>query len=125
MTTPRDQVEFVVKYKNRTRPEFVNAFSEKFRSVLTPDQMMKRVRSLWDLRYGHAIMLEATRKKEQEAQHVVMVPARIVTKHVTPSSDSLPDVGELLVRTNNLLAELVQLQKEQITFFREIKEVKK
>ena len=112
-------------YKDRTKPEFVNAFSEKFMSVLTPDQMMKRVRSLWDMRHGHAVVLKHLQEEEKKAQHVVMVPARIVTKHVTPPSDSLPDVGELLVRTNNLLAELVQLQKEQITFFREIKEVKK
>jgi hypothetical protein len=49
-----------------------------------------------------------------------MVPARIVTKHVAPSSNSLPDVGELLVRTNNLLAEMVQLQKEQNATFREL-----
>ena len=87
--------------------------------------MMKRVRSLWDLRHGHAVVLKHLQEEEKKAQHVVMVPARIVTKHVAPSSDSLPDVGELLVRTNNLLAELVQLQKEQIAFFREIKEVKK
>jgi len=35
-----------------------------------------------------------------------------------------PDVGELLVRTNNLLAELVQLQKEQVALFKLLSEKK-
>jgi len=125
MTTPRDQVEFAVKYKDHSRTEFVNEFSKEYISVMTPSDLMKRVRSLWDMRHVHAVTLAAIHEKEKEAQHVVMVPARIITKHVAPSSNSLPDVGELLVRTNNLLAELVQLQKEQIALFNELKEVKK
>ena len=124
MVTPRDQIEFVVKYKDHSHTEFVNAFSEKYMSIMTPAQLVCRMRSLLEVRHKHARALAELKKEEQEAVHNIMIPAHIKTKCI-PKTDSIPDVGELLIHTNNLLAELIQLQKEQIALLTELKEVKK
>lgn len=118
MVTPREQKEMVLKYENRT--EFAESFNKKYSATMPLLKLAGRVRSLWECRATHADEIAAFHKKEEESQHTVMIPKRIVTKH-TPSSDSIPDVGELLIRTNNLLAELVQLQKEQIALFKEMR----
>jgi hypothetical protein len=102
---------------------------------MTFAKMNGRINSLWCHRAKHAIEIAELKAKEeratieaanqeQERNRTVMIPARIVSKH-SPSRDAVPDVGELLIRTNNLLAELVQLQKEQIALFREIQGGKK
>ena len=122
MVTPREQKEMVLKYENRS--EFAEAFNKKYSATMPFLKLAGRVRSLWNRRAKHADEIAALRKKEEELLHTVMIPKRIVTKH-TQSPDPIPDVGELLIRINNLLAELVQLQKEQIALFKEIQGGKK
>ena len=118
-----------------TKSEFIEAFVKKYSSSMTFHQLAARTKSLWECRVKHAEEIRELQSKEQDARdlatrreqehnHTVMIPARIVSRHATPR-DSVPDVGELLINTNNLLAELVQLQKEQIGMFRELKEARK
>jgi len=122
MTTPREQKEMVLKYDNRT--DFANAFGAKYSNTMTFNKLAGRIRSLWDCRATHADELALIHKQEEEEKHMIMIPKRIISKHKAPT-DALPDIGEIQIRTNNLLAEMVQLQKEQIAIFKELKELKK
>lgn len=124
MVTPREQKEMVVSYSNKTKDEFAEAFAAKYSGVMPFVTMAGRVKSLWACRHTHALELELIHKMEEEKNHTVMVPARIVSKH-KPSQDAVPDVGETLIKIHNLLAEMVQLQKEQIALFKEIQGGKK
>jgi len=122
MVTPREQKEMVLKYE--TRSEFADAFNTKYKDTMPILKLSGRIRSLWECRAVHAKEIAELKAKEEAKNHTVMIPARIVSKH-SPSRDAVPDIGETLVRTNHLLAELVQLQKEQFALFKEMKEVKK
>ena len=123
----------VLKYE--TKSEFSDAFSKKYSDTMPFTKMAGRIKSLWDCRHTHAIELAGLKAreeaeaiesacKEHEKNHTVMIPARIVSKH-SPPRDAIPDVGEVLVGISHLLAEMVQLQKEQIALFREIQGGKK
>ena len=122
MTTPREQKEMVLKYDNRT--EFADAFCVKYKDTMPILKLSGRIRSLWDCRATHADELALIHKQEEEEKHMIMIPKRIISKHKAPTN-ALPDIGEIQIRTNNLLAEMVQLQKEQIAIFKELKELKK
>jgi len=122
MVTPREQKEMVLKYSDKNK--FAEAFNTKYSGTMSFSKMAGRIRSLWDCRHKHADELAAIRKSEEEKNHTVMIPARIVSKHA-PSRDTIPDVGEVLVGISHLLAEMVQLQKEQIALFKEIQGGKK
>jgi hypothetical protein len=133
MVTPREQKEMVLEFDKKT--DFVEAFNKKYGGTMPFAVMTARMRSLWDRRHVHALEIKVLRERERvalitketmesERNHTVMIPARIVSKH-QPSPDTLPDVGEILIRTNHLLAELVQLQKEQLALFKEIQGGKK
>ena len=122
MVTPREQKEMVLKYENRS--DFADAFSKKYSGTMPFVKMNGRITSLWSCRHTHADELALIHKMEEEKKHTVMIPARIVSKHAPPR-DAVPDVGEILIRTNHLLAEMVQLQKEQIALFKEIQGGKK
>ena len=122
MVTPREQKEMVLTFN--TKNEFVEAFVKKYSSSMPFHQLAARTKSLWQCRVKHAQGINKLKAQEEVKNHTVMIPARIVSRHATPR-DSVPDVGELLINTNNLLAELVQLQKEQIGMFRELKEARK
>jgi hypothetical protein len=129
MVTPREQKEFVLKYSTKT--EFADAFLAKYKDTMPTLKLVGRIRSLWECRGKHAEEIATLKAEEinlrnlaQQTNHTVMIPARIVSKH-KPSQDAVPDIGELQVKTNHLLAELVQLQKEQIALFKEIQGGKK
>jgi len=122
MVTPREQKEMVLTFN--TKNEFVEAFVKKYSSSMPFHQLAARTKSLWQCRVKHAQEINKLKAQEEVKNHTVMIPARIVSKHA-PSRDAVPDIGETLVRTNHLLAELVQLQKEQFALFKEMKEVKK
>jgi hypothetical protein len=131
MVTPREQKEMVIAYSNKTKDEFAEAFHAKYAGTMPVMKLTGRIRSLWDCRHTHAEEIAKLKAEEinlrnlaQRENHTVMIPARIVSKH-TPSRDAVPDVGEILIRTNHLLAEMVQLQKEQIALFKEIQGGKK
>jgi hypothetical protein len=124
MVTPMEQKEFVVKFDNKK--DFVDAFSKKYSSTMPLSKIMSRTKSLWDRRVAHAeevrVYKEDLEKKRLEQiakDRTVLIPKQIVNK-VKPTSEngatgSLPDVGELLVKQNNLIAEMIALQKEQIS----------
>jgi hypothetical protein len=129
MVTPREQKEMVLGFDNRSA--FTEAFFEKYSKTMPSSKMYGRMDSLWKCRGKIKEEIATLKAQEinlrnlaQTANHTVMIPARIVSKH-TPARDAIPGVGEILIRTNHLLAELVQLQKEQIALFKEIQGGKK
>lgn len=124
MVTPMEQKEFVVKFDNKK--DFVDAFSKKYSSTMPLSKIMSRTKSLWECRKRHAeevrVYNENIEKKRLEQiakDRTVLIPKQIVNKVVPApengSRNSLPDVGELLIKQNNLIAEMIALQKEQIS----------
>ena len=109
---PHAQRIMVLGYKDRST--LFNDFCVKY-PLATVAKTMSRAASLWDGRKKIAA---------KEAESHIMIPAKIVNKCVS-KVDSSPDVGELLVNTNNLLAQLVQLQKEQSALFEALRPDKK
>ena len=125
MVTPLDEKQLVALYAtDKHSKNFAKVYIEKFGKRLAPELIYNRIHNLWYQRFKCTALVNALKAKEEAKNHTVMIPARIVSKH-SPSRDAVPDIGETLVRTNHLLAELVQLQKEQFALFKEMKEVKK
>jgi hypothetical protein len=114
MVIPREQKEFVLTFKSKR--DFMNAFILKYAPTMNDGSIWGRINTLWQFRDTYANEIAELKRVEQERNHTVMIPARIVSKHSQPR-DSIPDVGEILIRTNHLLAELLQVQKEQLTLF--------
>jgi hypothetical protein len=124
MTTPMEQKELVVKYGKKK--DFETAFIKKYSATMSTSAIMSRTKSLWECRKRHAEEvrvynenLEKKRLEQIAKDRTVLIPKQIVNK-VLPapengSRNSLPDVGELLIKQNNLIAEMIALQKEQIS----------
>jgi hypothetical protein len=83
--------------------------------------------NLWTRRADHIKEVEEFDKLADTERHKVMVPVSIKTRthQCSGKSDSLPEVGESLVKILHLLAEMVQLQKESLDLFKKLAEVKK
>lgn len=125
MTIPLDQKAMVLKYESWS--DFAAAFEQKYRGTINPVKLMSRAKNIWFRRAIHkkeveearaierAIEAETARKKA-EVDRTVMVPKVIHNKappqQTNKIDNGLPDIGELILRQNNLLAELIQLQKE-------------
>jgi hypothetical protein len=96
----------------KTKNEFKKAYHERFGVGATTEEMYNTVRavnSIWDNRDRNLERLKTLRVKT----HTVYVPKEIVhksngTKPLVFSEDAV------LVNIHNLLAEVVQLQKESI-----------
>jgi hypothetical protein len=115
---PRDQMEMVCRFKSY--PEFAEAYLVNYKDTQPIIQLVTRSKNLWGKRNLYTAKFK---EEEEKANRMVMIPAKIVNK-CKPRTDTSPDVGELLVNTNHLLAELVQLQKEQIALFTAIADKK-
>ena len=83
-----------------------------------PSGVFVRAVSLWKNR---RVYLQEIADKD----HTVMIPAKIHKKgpdtDISSTSSSLPDIGEILSRQNNLLAEQNQLLKEIVKIGTDIK----
>lgn len=112
---PTNQIECLAKYLHLGRRAFRETFYAQFGKELG---MLTNNRSSYLWEKQEYFLKELGRI--QEVNHTVMVPARIVNKAI-PGETRKPagmgdrlDIDELMVKQNNLLAEIVVLQKEQI-----------
>lgn len=115
MAIPTEQIEFLASTPWTKRQTFIEKFMEKFKVGNLPSDSHNRASYIWQHRGDLKQKLTKIHAEAELRNRTVMVPARIVNKSPRPErGDDLPDVGELLVKQTNLLAEIVALQKEQI-----------
>lgn len=109
---------------------FRDLYFETFKDKIDPKTTWRRITNIWYRREHHLACFKQLEAERAAAAHRVMIPAVIKPKGAginTPikgnaplsgngnvPSDNLPDSGELLAKCCNLLAEIVQLQKEQM-----------
>ena len=115
-TIPREHKEMCLRHTTIEdfSKEYMKVYGASFQS---PKKLLNRINGMWYCRERFAKEIEDLKA----ADRVVMVPATIKNKVPTNSrADSLPDIGETLIKIQNLLAESVQLQKEQIALFQKL-----
>jgi len=131
---PFDEKELVAKYMNNAHSkEFTMAYMAMFPNRVSADKIYSRMANLWARRNEYAKVVtekkaadERTAEIKRLANHTVMIPAQIKTKApISNCGSSLPDSGEMLVKIHNLLAESIQIQKEQLAIFTKLAEGKK
>jgi hypothetical protein len=111
-----EEREFLVQRIDGARHAFIEAFMEKFKSKIPPMLIYNRASYLWAEREHQQEIYNKELAKRNALNHTVMVPKQIVPKSargITTTGSAFPDVGELIVKQNNLIAEMVCLQKEQ------------
>ena len=115
-----EELETLEKFIPDKRTEFLEAYVAKFKKDNDPFHNMtvlKRGYYIWERRTPGMKRMEVLRKKA----HTLMIPAVIKTKSPHKSrSDNFPDVGELMAKCNNMLAELIVIQKEQLSLFQKL-----
>lgn len=91
-----------------------------------PYNVYNKAINIWNNREEYLKEVESVDQKKAEELHKVMVPMSIKTKpHACKNNgDSLPDVGESLVKIHHLLAEQIQIQKESLELFKKLSEKK-
>jgi len=117
---PQEQQECLADCINGGRKKFITTFCAKYGKDCLPSEIYNRASYLWTIRSDIVPEIEIARRRADAASErqnrTVMIPARIVSKAQTSKfGDGLPDTGEILIKQNHLLAEIVVLQKEQIT----------
>ena len=117
---PREHKELCLRCN--TLEEFAKEYTKAYgTSIPNPVKLLNRINGMWYSRERFANEIQALKSNDR----IVMIPAKIRNKCPQPSrSDTLPDVAEILVKCEHLLAEMVQLQKEQIALFRKLSETK-
>lgn len=101
----------------KTLDEFEKEFAKAFGKPTGEKEIitrMKRIQYLWYKRVRFIASYEKAAAKQKAKQNVVMIPARIT--HKAQQSNTAPAFADdaILVKIHNLLAEIVQLHKEQI-----------
>lgn len=117
---PLDQRKYLADNANGQRADFIEGFCKKFANDVPSHLIYNRASSLWARKLSVVADFVKEREEKAIADRTVMVPARIVNKAV-PGEMRKPagmgdraDIDELLVKQNNLLAEIVVLLKERI-----------
>ena len=101
----------------KSRKELMDRLQTFVGNKVPPYKVYNKAVNIWYKRDEYLKDVDDVDKKTEEELHKVMVPVSIKTKTHACSrkSDSLPEVGEMLVKIQHLLAEMVQLQKELVS----------
>jgi hypothetical protein len=115
-----EELEFLEKYPVEQRKEFLDEYVQKYKNeadAFYNMSLLKRAYYLWEHREKGMVKLEKLRAKA----NTIMIPVVIKKKKAEHlRSDNLPDIGELMVKCNNMLAELICIQKEQLSLFKKL-----
>jgi hypothetical protein len=116
-----EELEFLEKYLPDKRSEFLSDYLERYgkdKPMMEGMPILKRAYYIWEKRDGGMKHLEKLREKA----HTVMIPTVIKKKMDSGKrkGDSLPDVGELLVKCHNVLIEIASIQREHLELFKKL-----
>lgn len=105
----------------KSRKDLMNRLQTFVGNKVPPYKVFNKANNLWNNRDKYLEDVKISDEQKESELHKVMVPVSIKTKTHACSgkSDSLPEVGEMLVKIQHLLAEMVQLQKELIEIQKE------
>jgi hypothetical protein len=101
------------------KSEFVARYFKKFGEPTVQADLIKvldKVGRMWDAKAALLKALPARKAREEGERRTVMIPRELTHKKTESPVKPFAD-DEIAVKIHNLLAELVQLQKEQLILF--------